>query len=155
MRIRKRSTAQTWSDSFVGRTGATADGRYIQIPEIDRWRSLAFDLPPAPDRGTVMQRVRQLIEALHGALDEGTGPALDLLIESWVASWIATVNTEYVDHTAVIDVHYGQAAQWLTETEEQLTFERNQLERLQEIYDRAWADLAGAEPRTSQGPVTE
>lgn len=77
-----------------------------------------------------MERVRQLIKSLEGAIDEGTGASLDPLIESWTGSWIATVESEYVDHCAVISVHRGQARQWLTEANVTAEHEREKLDQI-------------------------
>ncbi len=105
----------TWQDNMPAWDSGPGDGRYLHIPEIDRWRAVPFDMMPAPERDAVLHRVRQLTQSLEGAIDEGTGASLDRLIESWTGSWIATVESEYVDHCNVISVHRGQARQWLTE----------------------------------------
>ncbi|HEY3905850.1 MAG TPA: hypothetical protein VGM14_18215 [Streptosporangiaceae bacterium] len=104
------------------------DSRYLRIPEIDRWRAVPFEMTPAPERGAVMQRVQQLIDSLAGALDEGSGAALDRLIESWTGSWIATVESDYLDHCATISVHRGQARQWWTEATVTAEYEREKLD---------------------------
>ena len=80
-------------------------GRYLKIREIDNWRPLPFQVPPLPDRETELRAVDQDVESLRGALDEGTSAALDPLIKYRLAGWLATVDTEYADHTAVIDIH--------------------------------------------------
>ncbi len=113
---------------------ANPAGRYVHIPEIDRRRTVPFDLLPAPERGAVMQRVQQLTESLEGAIDEGTSASLDRLIESWVGGWIATVESEYVDHCAVISIHRGQARHWLTEATVTAGHEREKLDRIQADY---------------------
>ena len=120
----------------------------MHIPEIDRWRAVPFDMPPDPERGTVLQRVRQLTESLEGAIDEGTGAALDPIIESWVAKWIATVEADYTDHCAVINVHRGQAAQWLTESTHTARHENEELDRIRAAYLACRARLAGEQPAT-------
>ena len=91
------------------------DGRYVSIPGIDVQRAVPFGMTPPPERDTVLRTVDQLTKDLEGAIDEGTGASLDRLIESWTGSWIATVESEYVDHCAEISVHRGQARQWMTE----------------------------------------
>lgn len=141
--FRRRTADKGWTDSLPGREDIGPAQRYMHIPEIDRWRSLGQDMPPAPERGAVMQRVRQLVEGLDGALDEGTGAALDRLIEAWVAAWLAGVDLAYVDGCSVIDVHYGQASQWLVETETLLEHETAKLARLSGTRDAAHARLAG------------
>lgn len=114
----------------------------------ESWRSLGHDIPPVPEREAVMQRVRQLVEGLEGAIDEGTGAALDRLIETWVAAWLASVDTAYVDACSVVDEHYGQASQVLVETEAVFEHETDKLARLRRTRDDAYARLAGTETLT-------
>ncbi|MGZ4665069.1 MAG: hypothetical protein ACXV5Q_08515 [Frankiaceae bacterium] len=66
-------------------------------------------MPPPPARGAVLLRVQQLTQSLAGAIDEGTGAALDPMIAAWVAAWIATVEAEYTDHSAPPTSHAGPA----------------------------------------------
>ncbi len=124
----------TWQDNRPAWGSGPASGRYLHIPEIDRWRAMPFDMPPDPERGTVMQRVRQVVESLDKASDEGTGTALDRLIESWVAAWIQTVEASYADHCAVISVHGGQAAEWLAESTRTARYEGEELDRIRSAY---------------------
>ena len=120
-----------------------------------RWRAIPFDMAPAPERGAVMQRVQQLTESLEGAIDEGTGASLDLLIESWARSWIAIVETEYVNHCAVISMHRGQAQQWLTKTTATAQHEREELGRDRTDYLASRQRLTGelADPTLPGAPL--
>lgn len=141
-----RNTNPTWEDI---RPDWDADGtaaRYVHIPEIDRWRAVPFDMPPSPDRASVLERVREHIRSLESAIDEGTGSVLDRLIEAWVASWVATVEADYTDHCAVINVHRGQAAQWLTESTHTARHESEELEHVRAAYLACRARLAGEQP---------
>jgi hypothetical protein len=158
---RRRTAGQNASPTWQDNRPAWHDGdraaRYIHIPEIDRWRAVPFDMPPDPERGTVLQRVRQITESLDGAIDEGTGAALDRIIESWVAEWVATVEAGYADHCAVIGVHRGQAGQWLTESTHIARHEAEELERVRAAYLASRARLAGEPPasraRTRPAPA--
>ncbi len=141
-----KTASPTWQDNRPTWGADDRADRYMHIPEIDRWRAVPFDMPPDPERGTVLQRVRQITESLDGAIDEGTGAALDRLIESWVAAWIATVETDYADHCAVINVHRGQASQWLTESTRISQHENEELERIRAAYLACRARLAGEQP---------
>ena len=147
---RRRSTSKNASPTRQDNRPDWGDGdraaRYMRIPEIDRWRAVPFDMPPDPERGTVLQRVRQITESLDGAIDEGTGAALDRLIEAWVAKWIATVESDYTDHCAVINVHRGQAAQWLAESIHTTRHENEELDRIRAAYLACRARLAGEQP---------
>jgi hypothetical protein len=105
-----------------------------------------FDMAPTPKRDTVLRQVRQLTESLEGAIDEGTGAALDRLIESWAGSWIAVVESEYVDHCAVISVHRGQAQQGLTEASAIAQHEREELDRIRSDYLTCRQRLTGERP---------
>lgn len=50
------------------------------------------------------QRVQQLVQGLMpDGVDEGTGAALDRLIASWTAGWLAGIDAEHADHSAAID----------------------------------------------------
>jgi hypothetical protein len=111
-----KNTHPTWQDNMQDRGAGDQDVRYVHIPQIDRWRAVPCDMPPDPERGTVLQRMRQLTESLAGGIHEGTGRSLDPAIESWVAAWIATVETDYTDHRVVIQVHRRQAEQRLAES---------------------------------------
>lgn len=149
-RRRKRKgdqVAPTWQDNMPTWDSRRGLARYLHIPEIDRWRAIPYDMPPAPERGTVLQRVRQLTESLSGAIDEGTGASLDRLIESWAGAWIATVDTEYADHCGVIDVHRGQALEWLTESS-------HAAEHAREEHDQARADYLACKRRLTGEPAT-
>jgi len=141
-----KNTSPTWQDNRPDWSNGDPAARYMHIPEIDRWRPVPFDMPPDPERGTVLQRVRQITESLDGAIDEGTGAALDPIIEAWVATWIATVEADYTDHCGVINVHRGQAAQWLTEAIHTARGENEELERIRDAYLASRARLAGERP---------
>ncbi len=123
----------TWEDT-LGDYAGVSDARYMSFSEIDRWRAIPFDMPPPPERGAVMQRVRQLVEELDGALDEGTASALDRYIEAWVGRWIATVETEYADHCGVINLFRCQAAEWMRETAVKLEHARAELDQIRSDY---------------------
>ncbi len=153
-RTTDKNASPTWQDNRPDWSDGDPAARYMHIPEIDRWRAVPFDMPPDPERGTVLQRVRQITESLEGAIDEGTGAALDRLIESWVAKWIATVESDYTDHCAVINVHRGQAAQWLTEATHTAQYEDEEHERIRADYLACRARLAGEQPRPGH-PFTQ
>lgn len=123
----------TWEDT-LGDYAGVSDARYMSFSEIDRWRAMPFDMPPPPERGVVMERVRQLVEGLDGALDEGTASALDRYIEAWVGGWIATVETEYADHCGVINLFRCQAAEWMRETTIKLEQARAELDQIKGDY---------------------
>jgi hypothetical protein len=147
---RRRNTGNnanpTWQDNRPDWSEGGRAARYMHIPEIDRWRAVPFDMPPDPERAAVLQRVRQITESLDGAIDEGTGAALDRIIESWVAKWIATVEADYTDHCGVINVHRGQAAQWLTEARHTARHENEELDRIRAAYLACRGRLAGEQP---------
>ncbi len=142
-----KNATPPWGGNRLDWSDSNPAARYMHIPEIDRWRAVPFDMPPDPERGTVLQRVRQITESLDGAIDEGTGAALDRLIQSWVTTWIATVKADYTDHCAVINVHRGQAAQWLVEVTHTAEHENEELERIRAAYLASRARLAGEQPK--------
>src|SRR5579859_1424846 len=160
-RRRKNGTGKrgspTWQDSRPRWKNGPRKGRYLHIPQIDRWRAVPFAMPPVPERDTVMERVEQLTQSLDGAIDEGTGGSLDLLIESWAGSWVATVESEYADHSAVITVHRGQAQQWLTQATTTAKHEREELLQCRTDYLASRQRLTGglADPAPAGAPLTE
>jgi hypothetical protein len=136
LRRRRAATGHrkyTWDDTLGDYAGVT-DARYLSFSEIDRWRAVPYDMPPPPERDVVMQRVRELVEGLEGAIDEGTAGALDRYIEAWVGRWIATVETEYTDHCGVIDRFRAQAAEWMRETTVKLEHARAELDQIRGDY---------------------
>jgi hypothetical protein len=150
-----KTASPTWQDNRPEWGNGDPALRYMHIPEIDRWRAVPFAMPPDPDRGAVLQRVRQITESLDGAIDEGTGGALDPIIESWVATWIATVQTDYTDHCAVINVHRAQAAQWLVESTHTAQHENEELQRIRSAYLASRARLSGEQPVHPSTPHTD
>jgi len=150
-----RGGSPTWQDNMPSRNTGPSQSRYMHIPEIDRWRAVPFAMTPPPERPIVMEEVRQHTRSLEGAIDEGTGASLDRLIESWAGSWIATVQSEYVDHCAVISVHRGQAQQWLTEATVTAQHEREELDQIRADYLASRRRLTGgpSDPVLSDGPA--
>jgi hypothetical protein len=142
----------TWQDNLPAQGMGDRADRYMRIPEIDRWRAVPHDMPPSPDRDAVMQRVRREVTALAGSIDEGTGGALDPMIEAWVAGWIAIVETDHVDHCGVIQIHRNQAAQWLAESTILARDEREELDRARAAYLACRSRLAGEQAGHAPGP---
>ncbi len=71
---------------------------------------VSYSMTPPHDADEARKRVRELVEALQpDGIDEGTGAALDPLIQSWAAGWLAGIDAEHSDHTAAIDVQIGLA----------------------------------------------
>jgi hypothetical protein len=138
-----RGGSPTWQDNMPSRNTGPSQNRYVHIPEIDRWRAVPFAMTPPPERPVVMEEVRKHTLSLEGAIDEGAGASLDRLIESWAGSWIATVESEYVDHCAVISVHRGQAQQWLTEATVTARHERDELDQIRADYLASRRRLTG------------
>lgn len=122
-----------WEDT-LGDYAGVSSARYVSFTEIDRWRAVPFDMPPPPERGEVVQHVRQLVQQLDGALDEGTASVLDRTIEAWTGRWIATVETEYADHCALIDLFRCQAAEWMRETTVKLEHAHAELDQIRGDY---------------------
>ena len=61
-----------------------------------------------------------------------------------MASWLATVETEYADHCAVVHIHRSQALQWLTDSTVLARHEREKLDLLRADYLASRARLGGA-----------
>lgn len=156
-RNRRRAAAQgqdfAWED-VLGDYRGGFKGRYLRFPQIDRWRAAPFDMPSGPDRAALKQRILELIEQLRGAVDEGSGAVLDRQINSWVASWLAGVETDYVNHCALIHRLRGQGEQWARETAIELEQAKEQLHNLTGDYEILLARLrasGAAAPATRPG----
>jgi hypothetical protein len=143
-RLRKRKRASPALETGIFSPSVSKPARYLEIREIDNWRPVPFQVDPPPVRELVLSAVDNYVSSLRGALDEGTAPAVDPLIQSWVAGWIATVETEYADHSAVIHIHLGQAVQWLTDSTVLARHEREKFERIRADYLACRARLGGA-----------
>lgn len=161
LRRRRRAVSQerefAWQDALGDYRGVTA-ARFARFAEIDRWRPAPFNLSPPPERDVAHQRVRHLVEGLEGAIDEGSGGALDRHIESWVAGWIAGVEIEYADHCSLIQMLRGQAEQWARETAVELEQARAKLGRLTSDYEalgRKLRDWGVAAPESLPGDGDE
>lgn len=156
-RKRRRSATQgqdfAWED-VLGDYQGGFKGRYLRFPQIDRWRAAPFDMPSGPDRDALQQRIPEMIEELREAVDEGSGTVLDRQISSWVASWLAGVETDYVNHCALIHRLRGQAEQWARETAIELDQAQEQLHSLTGDYETLLARLrasGAAAPGTRPG----
>jgi len=139
----KREVTETLEGGAVTADGPASQGRYSQLPQLDRWRAVPFTMAPPPERDKVMERVKGIVESLSGAIDEGSDKSLDRLILWWVESWIATVESEYDEHCAVIEVHRGQAQQLVTEAEGIAAHEREKHDHIRRDYAACRARLTG------------
>ena len=134
-------TRPNWTDDPSAPLRESDDGRYARIGRIDMWRSRAYDMPPDPNQGEAEQRVRQLIEALP--TNETSSRALDPTINSWVERWKRVVNTQAVDNSFAIDVHYAQSKQFEAQKEAELADAIAHLKELEEDRARARTVVAG------------
>lgn len=116
--------------SLRRRGGTTGTGNTIGRRRPGR----AYSPSSVPERDEVLRRVDQLTSSLDRA-DEGTSAVLDNLIDSWVSSWIADVESDYVARRAVIAAQRGRTVQWLAENTRIAGHERNELERISAAYD--------------------
>jgi len=115
--------------------------RFTELKELDLYRPLPYAMQPTVHLGAARQRVRQLVEdLLPGALDEGTGGALDRLIESWAAAEIETLKAEHADHSAVVDRLVGLA-------NEQVFRAQATADRDRQLLELAQRDLVAARVR--------
>lgn len=138
-----------------GSARGSSQDKYVQLTEIDRWRAVPFTMAPAPEHGRVMEQVERLTKSLDGAIDEGSDKSLDRLIISWVGSWIATVESEFDDHCAVIGVHRGQARQLLTEAQVKADHEREKHEHVRQDYAASRSRLTGEAPAPWAAPAAD
>jgi hypothetical protein len=139
----RRDVTETFASTTVTSDGPSRQSRYSQLPQIDRWRAVPFTMAPPPERDKVMERVEKIVDSLDGAIDEGSDKSLDRLILSWVEAWIATVDSEYDDHCAVIKVHVGQARQLVTEAAGVAAHEKEKHDHIRRDYAACRSRLTG------------
>lgn len=98
------------------RRNTTAQQRGVaDIDEVPRG-PLPYAMSPPASAGEARQRVQQLVEGLlPDGVDEGTGAALDKLITSWAAGWLAGIDAQHADRTAAIDRLIGAAKEQLAD----------------------------------------
>lgn len=97
------------------------------------------------------RRVEQLVEGLQpGGVDEGTGAALDRLIASWAAGWLAGIDAEHADHTGTIDRLIGSAREQVADARADHEHQALRLEIARQEHTDTRQRLGGTPPR----PVT-
>jgi len=130
-------------DRLPTRIDGDRDARYMPAPEAGSRRAAQFGMLPGPERATVMRQVEQIIMALDGAIDEGTGHVLDPLIKSWTGHWIVTAEIDYDDYRAEIHKLRGQARQWLAMAARTARDENEELDRIRGAYLACQLRLTG------------
>jgi hypothetical protein len=103
-------------------------------PSSEQLATGPFDMLPRPERDEVEHRVGRLVGSLEGALDEGTGASLDILIESWVGRWVSAIESDYLRHVREIRDHRAQARQMLTQSVVNAEQEREKLDQISADY---------------------
>ncbi len=90
------------------------------------------------------QRVQQLVEGLlPDGVDEGTGAALDRLITSWAAGWLAGIDAQHADRTAAIDRLIGAAKEQVADARAVHNHETLRLEIARQEHSDARRRLGG------------
>lgn len=137
----KRRRVEPWREQ---------EQRFTEIYELDRKAPLPYAMAPRHDAGAARQRVRQLVESLQpGGVDEGTDAALDPLIQSWTAGWLAGIDSEHADHKAVIDMLIGSAKEQAARATATHTHDRYRLELARRDHREARRRLGDDEPDIS------
>lgn len=130
--------------------------RFTEIYELDRKSPLPYAMAPRHDAGEARQRVCQLVEAMaQGGVDEGTGAALDPTIQSWTAGWLAGIDSEHADHTAVIELLIGSAKEEVARTHARHDHDRYGLDLARRDHQRARDRLGDDQhaPTTGKEPT--
>ena len=118
--------------------GTPEEKRFSQVYAEDRVGPMPYPNQANPDVAAARGRVRALVnDLLPGAVDEGTGGALDPLIASWASGWLARIDSEHADHHAVIDRLVGGARRQLADAEAAHERDRRALEIARHDYTDA------------------
>lgn len=77
---------------------------------LDRLRPVPHMLPAPTSFAEAQRRVEEIVAGLlPGAVDEVSGGALDPLIASWTADWLARIDIEHADHAGTVESLHGAA----------------------------------------------
>lgn len=128
-----------------------------QRPASDRSRlsQRPYSMMPPASADEARQRVQQLVEGLlPDGVDEGTGAALDKLITSWAAGWLAGIDTQHADRTAEIDGLIGAAKEQVTDARAAHEHQALRLEIARQEHLDTRQRLGGTPPQSLRVPDT-
>lgn len=114
-----------------------------------------YTMTPPASADEARQRVQQLVEGLlPDGVDEGTGAALDKLITSWAAGWLAGIDTQHADRTAEIDGLIAAAKEQVTDARAEHEHQALRLEIARQEHLDARQRLGGTPPQSLRAPAT-
>lgn len=108
-----------------------------------------YEMTPPASADEARQRVQELVEGLlPDGVDEGTGAALDKLITSWAAGWLAGIDTQHADRTASIDSLIVAANEHVTDARAAHEHDAHRLEIARQEQFDARERLGGTPPQS-------
>ncbi|MPZ65133.1 MAG: hypothetical protein GEU83_06330 [Pseudonocardiaceae bacterium] len=112
-----------------------------------------YAMTPPASADEARQRVQELVEGLlPDGVDEGTGTALDKLITSWAAGWLAGIDTQHADRTAAIDGLISAANEQITDARAAHEHQALRLEIARQEQLDTRQRLGGTPPRSLRPP---
>lgn len=109
----------------------------------------SYEITPPASADEARQRVQELVEGLlPDGVDEGTGAALDKLITSWAAGWLAGIDTQHADRTASIDSLIVAANEQVTDARAAHEHDAHRLEIARQEQFDARERLGGTPPQS-------
>ncbi len=139
------------------RTTTARKAGFADTPQSGGSTLLPYTMASPASAHDARQRVQQLVEELlPDGVDEGTGAALDRLIASWAAGWLAGIDAEHADHTGAIDRLIGSAREQVADARAAHEHQALRLEIARQEHIDARQRLGGTPPQaaTEQRAVT-
>jgi hypothetical protein len=150
---RKPRRMPRWLRDRIGRESGSGRLRTLTtIRDIDDGALTPYSVSSGVgiERATVVleELVRRL---LPDAVDEGTATAMDALIESWAADWLASVDRTYVENVAEIDRLLVAVCQQRVLAESALDNDERALELVRLDYHAARVRIGEEVPKSTGG----
>lgn len=134
------------------RTTTSREAGFADTHQFARNAPLPYTMASPASVHDARQRVQQLVEELlPDGVDEGTGAALDRLIASWTAGWLAGIDAEHADHTAAIDRLIGSAREQVADARAEHQHQALRLEIARQEQVDARQRLGGTPPQPTRG----
>lgn len=140
--LRPRRTTTTTTSREAGFADTHQDIRNTPLP---------YTMASSASADNARQQVQHLVEGLlPDGVDEGTGAALDRLIASWTAEWLAGIDAEHADHTAAIDRLIGAAREQVADARAEYEHRAFRLEIARQEQVDARLRLGGTPPQSTR-----
>ncbi len=133
------------------RTTTSREAGFADTHHGARNAPLPYTMASPASADDARQRVQHLVEGLlPDGVDEGTGAALDRLIASWTAGWLAGIDAEHADHTAAIDRLIGAAREEVVDARAEYEHQAFRLKIARQEQVEARLRLGGTPPQSTR-----